>query len=147
VTYLMSRADLPRASAPNVEAEIELKRGEALMRKGSWRGALSAFERAVGFNAREPEYYSFLAWATFKAGEGTPEQRARAALKLIKKALTMNPSLERPQVIRAIIEDETGDSAEARRTLLKLLKERPGCELAKKVLQGLSKRHGAGERL
>ncbi|MFN7135198.1 MAG: DnaJ domain-containing protein, partial [Myxococcales bacterium] len=71
VNYLLSRSEGARTNAPVVEAEIALKRGEKLMKKGDWRGALQAFETAVSANAREPEYYSFLAFATFRAGEGT----------------------------------------------------------------------------
>ncbi len=146
VSFLLGRAEVARAETPNVEAEVELKRGENLMRKGDWSGALTAFERAVSLNAREPEYYSYLAWATFKAGPGDAAHRAKSALKLIKKALAINPTLERPQIIAAIIEDEIGDPAEARKLLFKLLKSCPGCLLAKKVLQGINRRRGAGEK-
>lgn len=147
VSYVLSRAEVSRAGTPHPGAEIELKRGENLMKRGDWRGALNSFEQAVSLNPREPEYYSFLAWATFKAGVGGLADRGRAALKLLKKAVAMNPTLERPQVIRAIVEDELGDPGGARRTLLKLLKTNPDSVLAKKTLQGLSKRRGAGERL
>jgi len=146
LSYLLSRAEVPRVSSLNAEAEIALKRGENQMKRGDWKGALVAFENAVSLNAREPEYYSYLAWATFKAGSGDRAQRARTASKLLKKALAMNPNLERVQVIAAILEDEVGDPAEARRMLLKVLKANPESELAKKTLQGLSRRRGAGER-
>lgn len=147
VNYLLTRSEVTRTSTPVVDAEIALKRGEKLMKKGDWKGALVAFETAVSLNAREPEYYSYLAWATWKAGSGTKEQRVRAANRWLKKGLAMNPTLERPQVIAAILEDELGDPGEARRMLLKVLKANPNSELAKKALQGLSRRHGAGEKI
>ena len=145
VAYLLSRAEVPRGAPPHVEAEIAAKRGEHMMKGGDWKGARLAFERAVALHPREPEYYGYLAWATFESSEGDRVARARAAQRLVKKALAMNPTLGRLQVIAAILEDEAGNPGEARRQLVKLLKVEPDLSLAKRALQGLNRKHGAGE--
>ncbi len=132
--YLLSRLDV-RRTVVNAEAEIALKRGEAALKRKDARSAIAAFEEAVALNPREPEYYCFLAWATYLAGEGNAEKRARAAQKLLKKALSLNPYLERAMVISAIIEGETGDAASARKRLLKVLEMNPGSQLAKAALR------------
>src|SRR5690606_40184060 len=50
-----------------------------------------SFEQAVELNPREPEYYSFLAWATYLSEGQAPAVRAQAALRVLKKALSLNP--------------------------------------------------------
>jgi cytochrome c-type biogenesis protein CcmH/NrfG len=120
--------------AVNVDAEVMLKRGESAMKRRDFVSALKAFEQAVELNPREPEYYSFLAWATYLAGKGDKHDRAKAAQKLIKKALGLNPYLERATVISAIIESETGDASTARKRLLKVLELNPRSQVAKAAL-------------
>ncbi|HEY3448068.1 MAG TPA: response regulator [Myxococcales bacterium] len=140
VAYLLSRADAPRLAAPHVEAEIALKRGERRMKEGDWSGARQAFEKAVELNPREPEYYGWLAWATFQEGQGPRPERAKVALRHVRKALSLNPTLHRLQVIAAILSAEAGDAAKARGQLLKLLQSTPDSELAKKALQALNRK-------
>lgn len=131
--FLLSRLDVKRV-AVNVDAEVALKRGDAALRRKDFVSALKAFEHAVELNPREPEYYSFLAWATYLAGKGDKQDRAKAAQKLIKKALGLNPYLERATVISAIIESETGDASTARKRLLKVLELNPRSQVAKAAL-------------
>ncbi|HLL51998.1 MAG TPA: DUF4388 domain-containing protein [Myxococcaceae bacterium] len=141
--YLFSRMDAGRSSGVNVDAEIALKRGEAALKRRDPKSALRAFEEAVSLNPRESEYYSHLAWATYLAADGDQRERAKAAQKLLKKALGLNPYLERAMIISAIIEAETeGDASDrtaarssARRKLLKVLEMNPGSNLAKAALR------------
>ncbi len=133
--YLASRLDVNRSSAFNVDAEIALKRGEAALKRKEFSVALEAFAEAVALNPREPEYYSYLAWATYKGGEGGPGERARAAQKVLKKALALNSYLERPQILSAIIEGESGEHAAARKKLLRVLELNPDSQLAKAALR------------
>jgi tetratricopeptide (TPR) repeat protein len=133
--YLLSRLDVGRAGELNVDAEIAIKRGEAALRRRDHRSALAAFEEAITINPREPEYYSYLAWATYHAGSGDKVSRAKAAQKLVKKALGFNPVLERALVISAIIDGETGDTAGARKKLLKVLEMNGQSKLAKAALK------------
>jgi len=64
------------------------------------------------------------------------------ALRHVKKALSLNPTLERLQVVAAILTAEAGDAPGARKQLLKLLNASPGFELAKRALQALNRRPG-----
>jgi tetratricopeptide (TPR) repeat protein len=132
--YLLSRLDVGRSVGINVEAEIALKRGESALKRKDLTSAIKAFEEAVSLNPREPEYYSHLAWATYLGGAGDPKARAKSALKLLKKALGLNPYLERAIVISAIIEGETGDASGARKKLLRVLELNPSSQLAKAAL-------------
>ncbi|MHB8878305.1 MAG: tetratricopeptide repeat protein, partial [Myxococcaceae bacterium] len=133
--YLLSRLDVPRSASLNVDAEINLKRGEAALKRGDPRSAMGAFEEAVSLNPREPEYYCYLAWATYLAAKGEPKDRAKAAQKLLRKALGLNPYLERATIISAIIDGESGDTAGARKRLLKVLEMNPSSKLAKAALR------------
>lgn len=133
--YLVGRLDAGRAQAVSVDAEIALKRGEAALRRKDAPGALKAFEDAVALSPREPEYYSYLAWATYLLGRGSREERARAAQRVLKRALALNPTLERAHVISAIIDAEAGDAPAARRRLLRVLESNPHSRLAKAALR------------
>lgn len=139
--YLFSRLDVGRASDISVDSEIALHRGTAALRRKDFPGAVRAFEEAVEKNPREPEYYSYLAWATYLSGarSGDTAERARAALKLLRKALALNPTLERAHIISAIIEGETGDASSARKKLLKVLEQNPNAHLAKAALRKLGR--------
>lgn len=134
--YLFSKMDVGvgRATQVNVDAEIALKRGEAALRRKDPRSARIAFESAVALNPREPEYYCHLAWATYLSEDGDIKARAKAAQKLLKKALGLNPYLERAIIITAIIDAELGEHSTARRKLLEVLKLNPGSALAKAAL-------------
>ena len=135
VQYLLSRLDVGgRTGQVDVDAEIALKRGEAAMKRGDMTSAQRNFEDAVSQNPREPEYYAFLAWATYKAKGGDPKEKAKAAQKVLKKALGLNPYLERAIVVSAIIDGETGDLPGARKKLLKVLEMNPSSKIAKAAL-------------
>lgn len=141
VQYLFSRLDVGRSSDVSVDAEIALHRGTAALKRQDFTGAVRAFEEAVALNPREPEYYSYLAWATYLGAGRSPDpvDRARAAQKLLKKALALNPTLERAVIISAIIEGETGDASTARKKLLKVLEQNPNAHLAKAALRKLGR--------
>lgn len=133
--YLFSRLDVGRSAEINVDAEIALKRGEAALKRKDIVSARKAFEDAVTLNPREPEYYCYLAWATYLAGEGDQKERAKAAQKLLKKALGINAYLERAIIISAIIDTESGEHSSARKRLLEVLKLNPDSDLAKAALR------------
>ena len=133
--YLVSRMDVGRATTVNVDAELMLRRGEAALKRKQYRTALIQFEEAVALNPQEPEYYSYLAWVTFLAGTGPREDRARAAQKVLRKALSLNPYLERAIIISAIIDSEMADASGARKKLLKVLELNPNSLLAKAALR------------
>ncbi|KFE66973.1 DUF4388 domain-containing protein [Hyalangium minutum] len=134
--YLLSKLEVGgRVNAINVDAEILIRRGESYLRKKDYRMALQLFEEAVALNPREPEYYSYLAWATYHSALGTVKDRAKEAQKVLKRALSLNASLERAQIISAIIDNELEDATSARKKLLKVLELNPNSKLAKAALR------------
>ncbi|HLT30826.1 MAG TPA: DUF4388 domain-containing protein [Myxococcaceae bacterium] len=133
--YLLSRLDVERSAGVHADAEIALKRGESALKRGDITQARVSFEQAVELNPREPEYYSFLAWATYLSEGQAPAVRAQSALRVLKKALSLNPYLERAQVIHAIIESEQGAHTQARRRLLDVLEMNPQSAIAKAALR------------
>jgi hypothetical protein len=134
--YLLGKLDVGgRVNAINVDAEILIRRGESYLRKKDYRMALQLFEEAVALNSREPEYYSYLAWATYHSALGTVKDRAKEAQKVLKRALSLNPYLERAQIISAIIDNELEDATSARKKLLKVLELNPNSKLAKAALR------------
>jgi tetratricopeptide (TPR) repeat protein len=137
--YLLSRLDVRRGTSVNADAEIAVKRGEAALKRKDWRSAIGSFEEAVSLHPREPEYYCFLAWATYQGAGGDSKQRATAAQKLLKKALGFNPYLERAQVIGAIIDNESGDPSSARKRLHKVLEMNPNSALARAALRKIGR--------
>ncbi|HEY8208604.1 MAG TPA: DUF4388 domain-containing protein [Myxococcaceae bacterium] len=134
VQFLVSRAGA-RSAPIHADAEIALKRGALAMKRKDLITARLAFEEAIALNGREPEYYSYLAWATFLAGSGDPKERARAAQKILKKALAINPNLERAQIISAIVDIDQGDAGAAHKKLVKVLEANPRSQLAKAALR------------
>jgi len=143
VQYLFSRQAGSRSAPVNVDAEILLRRGEAALKRKDYPEALRFYEQAIELNPREPEYYSYQAWVTYQSMEGSQKERAKAAQKALKKALGINPSLPRANILYAIIESETGEdpvermaaAASARKRLLKVLEQHPGSVLAKAALR------------
>lgn len=133
--YLFSRLDVGRNTAVVVEAEIALRRGESALKRRDFPTAMRAFEEAVNLNSNEPEYYAFLAWATYMAAPGALLVRAQKAQKVLKKALSLGPYVERLHIIAAIIDTDLGDAPLARKKLLKVLEYNPYSQLAKAALR------------
>ena len=137
--HLISKLDVGRSVAVNVDAEIALRRGEDALRRKDGQSAILAFEQAIELNPREPEYYSYLAWATYQIGQGGRDDRAKAAQKLLKKALALNSYLERAHVISAIIDADQGDTGTARKKILRALELNPRSAIAKAALRKVNR--------
>jgi CheY-like chemotaxis protein/tetratricopeptide (TPR) repeat protein len=139
LNYLLTRAGESRSAELKVDAELALRRGEAALRNKDFGKAAKFFEQAVTLNPREPEYYCFLAWATYLADAGPGKESAKRALRVLNKALALNPYLEHAAVISAIIEGESGNESSARKKLLKVLELNPDSKLAKAALRKVGK--------
>ena len=145
VRYLLARHGPRRGWAPtDPAAEVELKRGERLMRQGDFTAARGCFERAADRQPREPEIQAFLAWATFQSSDEDVARRAVRARRIVKKALQLNPTLERPLVIAGILEEALGNPAQARKLYLQALRQGGERELAKRALERLGARTASG---
>lgn len=137
--YLFSRADVGRNTAVVVDAEIALRRGASALKRRDFASAMKAFEEAVALNPNEPEFYAFLAWVTYVASPGALMQRAQKAQKVLKKALSLGPYVERLHIIAAIIDADLGDAPLARKKLMKVLEYNPYSQLAKAALRKVGK--------
>ncbi|ABF86321.1 response regulator/DnaJ domain protein [Myxococcus xanthus DK 1622] len=133
--YLFSRMDVGRNAAVVVDAEIALRRGESALKRRDFPLAAKAFEEAVSLNPDEPEYYPFLAWATYRMPTGAPMVRAQKAQQVLKKALSLGPYVERLHIISAIIDMDLGDAPLARKKLQRVLEYNPYSQLAKAALR------------
>ncbi|WP_194863347.1 DUF4388 domain-containing protein [Myxococcus sp. AB036A] len=133
--YLFSRMDVGRNTAVVVDAEIALRRGESALKRRDFPLAAKAFEEAVSLNPDEPEYYPFLAWATYRMPTGAPVVRAQKAQQVLKKALSLGPYVERLHIISAIIDMDLGDAPLARKKLQRVLEYNPYSQLAKAALR------------
>ncbi len=134
--HLLSRlSPATRRRQLDVDAELEVRRGERALREKDWATAQEAFSRAVSLNPREPEYYCMLAFAMFRGAKGSPKERARQPRKLLKKAAALAPDLDRPHVLLGILEHECGNPKAARRHLLAALRKNPDSLPAKVALR------------
>jgi tetratricopeptide (TPR) repeat protein/CheY-like chemotaxis protein len=133
--YLLPKLEVGRVNAINVDAEVLINRGAAYLKRKDFRMALQLFEEAVALNPREPEYYAYLAWATYMAALGPLKDRATAAQKVLKRAFSLNASLERAHIISAIIDNDLEDATSARKRLLRVLEQNPKSQLAKAALR------------
>lgn len=89
----------------------------------------------MSLNPDEPEYYPFLAWATYRMPTGAPMVRAQKAQQVLKKALSLGPYVERLHIISAIIDMDLGDAPLARKKLQRVLEYNPYSQLAKAALR------------
>ncbi|SEU05432.1 Response regulator receiver domain-containing protein [Stigmatella erecta] len=133
--YLLPRLNAGRVSTIHVEAEILIRRGATALKRKDYRTALQVFEEAVDLNPREPEYHCYLAWATYLATTGPLKERAKAAQKVLKRAFSLEPQLERAHIISAIIDNDLEDDSAARKRLLRVLELNPQSQLAKAALR------------
>jgi len=136
VAHVMARSGR-RHEGAIPDAEVEMKRGEGAMMRGDWAAARRAFDHALHLDPREPRYYPFAAWATWRAGGRPERERAASALGLLKKALALDPSHARAHVVAAIIEAKMGDAASARARLERVTAAEPTLEVARAALEAL----------
>ena len=133
--HLLSRHAFGRQGQPQAEAEILLCQGDEALKRGDCSTAVFAYEAAIALNAKEPEYFNRLAWASFQATVTSVDERVKTAQRHLKRALALQPASERAQVIFAITENENGQAAAARKRLLQLLEKNPQFDLARAALR------------
>jgi DNA-binding response OmpR family regulator/tetratricopeptide (TPR) repeat protein len=121
------------------EAEISLKRGERALRQRRFAEAVAAFRDAAERNPREPEYLAMQAFATLKDPALAPKDRPRAAARIARRALSLDPACVRAIVSLALAEEAEGRVSDARKRLLAALKLAPGNEVAKRALQRVNR--------
>jgi tetratricopeptide (TPR) repeat protein len=121
------------------EAEIALKRGERALRQRRFAEAAAAFREASQRNPREPEYLAMLAFSTLEDPGLEPRERAGAAARIARRALSLDPACVRAVVSLALADAAEGRAAEARRRLVAALRTAPDSEVAKRALRRLNR--------
>jgi tetratricopeptide (TPR) repeat protein len=74
-----------------LEAEMAFRRGELLLRKNDFLGAIRELEQSVAMNPQEGEHLAFLTWARVCAGQ-TSYADAR---NLLNQAIKLSPMCAR----------------------------------------------------
>ncbi len=140
LAFLLSRQQTSlRRGKIMAEAEVALRKGIELIKEGDAAGASEAFQEAHDINPKEPAYLAHLALATFNAGHGPPDARAKRPRKLLKKALSMEPGHEQANLVAALIEESCGRRDVARTHALTVLRQNPRSETGKALLQRINR--------
>ncbi len=81
-----------------MNAEIQFQKGKILLKKRDFKGAKDAIKWAVKLSPEEGEYLAYYGWLTFLNAEDKRGQDAVTAVKYLKKAVVLNPSIEFPHL-------------------------------------------------
>ena len=138
---LQLRSGVQRTDSEEVarilSAERRFREGEILLAARDHAGARAAFEDAVRFYPDEAEFHACLGWATWLSLQPahSPSEAARAAQKLLDKALALNARIDRAYVFRGHIHKALGLFREAEAEFEKALLCNPACAEALQELR------------
>jgi tetratricopeptide (TPR) repeat protein len=77
-----------------LQSEMEFQKGQVLIRKGDFAGAVEALQRAVQLYDQEPEYLVYLGWALYRHGKKAGRTGdARKGREHLENAVRGNPKL------------------------------------------------------
>jgi CheY-like chemotaxis protein/DnaJ-domain-containing protein 1 len=120
-------------------AEQEFQRGEARLAARDWEGALSCFERAVGFYPEEGEYLAYCGWAYYLT-HGHDEDVLRRSVGMVKKAAKLSPDREKPYLFLGRLYQAIGRLDLAELMFTQTLKRKSDCIEALRELRLLEMR-------
>lgn len=86
-----------------MNAEVQFQKGKILLKKRDYKNAIEAIEWAVKLSPEEGEYLAYYGWITFLNAEDKKGQDAVKAVKYLKKAALLNPSIEFPHLFLGYI--------------------------------------------
>ncbi len=81
-----------------MNAELQFQKGKVFLKKRDFKNARESFEWATRLVPEEGEYLAYLGWTLFLAAEDKQGDEALAAIRQLKKAAALNPSLETTQL-------------------------------------------------
>jgi tetratricopeptide (TPR) repeat protein len=81
-----------------MNAELQFQKGKVFLRKRDFRNARESFEWATRLVPEEAEYLAYFGWVLFLSAEDKQGEEVLAAVRQLKKAASMNPSLEATQL-------------------------------------------------
>ncbi len=81
-----------------MNAELQFQKGKVFLKKRDYQSAKESFGWAVKLMPDEAEYLAYLGWALFLSAENKVGEEALTATKYLKKAASLNPSIETIQL-------------------------------------------------
>ncbi|UCD84573.1 MAG: DnaJ domain-containing protein [Deltaproteobacteria bacterium] len=123
-----------------VNAEIQFQKGEVLLRKKDYDGALGAFKQAIDLNPKEGEYYVYLGWTMFKKTPPGQKLGVNEAEEYIMKGLSMNPRIHDAYIFLGNIFKLDGRETEAENQFKKALEYNPNSTEALRELRLINMR-------
>jgi tetratricopeptide (TPR) repeat protein len=81
-----------------MNAELMFQKGRVFLKKRDWKNARECLQWAVKLMPEEAEYLAYFAWATFLCAQDKSGSEVVEAIKQLKKAASLNPSLEIAQL-------------------------------------------------
>ncbi len=89
-----------------MNAEFQFQKGKVFLRKRDLAGARESFGWAAKLVPEEGEYLAYLGWALFLSAEDKKGNDVLTAVRYLKKAATLNPSLEATQLFLGAVYKE-----------------------------------------
>ena len=124
------------------ESEMEFRKGQILMKKADFDGAIEFFKRAIALYPEEAEYYVHLGYAMFRKGAKTKSDSLLSEAKLeIEKGLEKNESLDRGYLYLGHIAKFKNDMAKAKVFFQRAFDVNPNCLEAASELRLINSRN------
>jgi tetratricopeptide (TPR) repeat protein len=86
-----------------MNAELQFQKGKVFLKKRDLKNARESFEWSTRLVPEEGEYLAYLGWTLFLAAEDKQGDEVLAAIRQLKKAAALNPSLEVTQLFLGVI--------------------------------------------
>jgi curved DNA-binding protein CbpA len=89
-----------------MNAELQFQKGKVFLKKRDYASARESFGWAAKLVPEEGEYLAYLGWALFLAADNKQGNDALTAVRNLKKAAALNPSLEATQLFLGTVYKE-----------------------------------------
>jgi DNA-binding response OmpR family regulator/curved DNA-binding protein CbpA len=118
-------------------AEAKFKKGQELVKANAFDDAHQLFQAAIELYGQEGEFHAYLGWTQFQRN---PEDKAnaKASLKVLERAVELNPGLDRTYLFAGQIYKALGKPDRAEKQFEKALECNPSCYEALHELSILS---------
>lgn len=101
-----------RALAAIVQAAMEFRKVEVLVRRRELNEALALLDRVLSMHAEDPDYHAMRAWIVFQQSLNDEGMRA-VALASIERALALSPTHDKALYYKGLVLQRAGKDAEA----------------------------------
>ena len=130
-----------QAREQSINAEIEFKEGEKLLRARDYQGAERVFQQAVDKNSKEPVYQIYYGWSLYKNCSEKDNEKREKAKNMIYRSIAMNPVIDIGYYYLGIIFIEQNQLREAEEMFNRALIFNPENTKAREKLASISKPH------